>query len=321
LQLLPDPSGKKMKALIRKFLTGNIPVREYATVTVPGEINELVYLEINNRKLDVTKNQWVFCLEPLVFGIWVEDEQVRLLLLEEKKCKLIFYNSDSFRNKTAVANLEMRETIKEADGMLFLMALTSSNIHALGLIKTQILFRRYYKKPGLSFKKLKSFVTAYSYPRKVRLISFKSGDHYNIFPMDLIGELRSINRVGFGLRHTNRTLSRIIEEKKIVASEISYDHKNTIYNLGSHHSSAPPSVSDLPFKVTISNTFGFYVPEWAASYKEIKIIRTIDLGSHMLLWGEIVNETVKEVSVKSLYHIHFLHYLHQKKKGIDHPLV
>ena len=310
-----------MKALIRKILVGDVPIREYATIALPDEIQEQVYLEINGHSLEVTKNQWVFCLEPLVFGLWIEDETIKNSLLNKKKCRLVFYDSSIFKSKTAIADLELKESIVEQNGVLFLFALKTSRVCSLNFIKTQLLFKRYYKKPGLSFEKFKSFVTAYSYPRKVRIISFRSDDHYNIFPMDLVGELRNVNRMAFGLRHTNRTLSKIIESKKIVACEIPFTQKETIYKLGSHHSTAPPSPNELPFKVSGSKNFGFYIPEWAWSYKEIEILQTINLGSHMLMWGKIINETTLAAPVSSLYHIHFLHYLHQKKKGIQYPLV
>ena len=47
----------------------------------------------------------------------------------------------------------------------------------------------------------------------------------------------------------------------------------------------------------------------------------MNLGSHMLLWGEEINEKNLGESTGHLYHIHFLHYLHQKTKEQTYPLV
>src|SRR5206468_2001284 len=116
-------------------------------------------------------------------------------------------------------------------------------------------------------------------------------------------------------------LSKIIETKKIIASEFPYTQKETIYKLGSHHSSAPPSVNKLGFGIFESEKFGFYIPEWVESYKEIDIVKTIDLGSHMLLWGNILNEKILKPSERSLYHIHFLHWLNLRKKGSEYKLI
>lgn len=317
---MPDPSCKKMKKLIRKILAGSINTREYVTLTT-NKIEERVYLEVNKQVLDVSQNQWVLCLEPLVFGIWIEDKKIKIEIEEKKRCLLIFESANDVRKKVAIAELGLSDKIEEDAGSLFLLKLTHCRVHHFSWLKTYLLFATYYKKRALSFKRFKSLVTAYSYPRKVRIISFRSGDHYNIFPMDFVGEIKTNNKMVFGLRHTNRTLSKIIETKKIIASEIPFIEKDTIYKLGSHHSSAPPPPGDLSFKIFESRIYHFYVPEWAESYKEIRIIKTINLGSHMLLWGDVTNEVILKPATSSLYHVHFLHYLRQKKKGREYRLV
>ena len=89
-----------------------------------------------------------------------------------------------------------------------------------------LLYYKYYKKPEQDYKKLKSYSAAYSYPRRVRVVSFREADWFNIFPMDLVGDIPSSTRYVFGLRHTNVTLGRIMETKKICVSEIPYEYKD-----------------------------------------------------------------------------------------------
>ena len=134
--------------------------------------------------------------------------------------------------------------------------------------------------------------------------------------MDLLGDISQCNRYVFGLRHTNIALSKIIETGKVVVSEISFEHKDIIYQLGKHHSSIPPSLELLPFKVTTSQNFGFYIPDWAESYKEIKIERTINLGSHMLLWGEVLNQKIMKSHSQSFISYSFLALFAPKEKGL-----
>ena len=272
-----------MKNLISKILTGETDTREYVTVTITDNIEEGVYLKINKQIADVSQIQWVLSLDPLVFGIWITDKKIINELYEKKRCTLIFESATAAR-KVAVAELNLAHIIEEETGILFLLELKHCRLYHFNHFMTRLLFTAYYKKPTLPFKRFKSFVTTYSYPRKVRIISFRSADHYNIFPMDLVGEIKSANKMAFGLRHTNRTLSKIIEAKKIVASEIPFIQKDVIYKLGRHPDSrAPPPPDELPFKIFESKTYRFYVPEWAESYKEIQITKTINLGSHMLL--------------------------------------
>ena len=96
--------------------------------------------------------------------------------------------------------------------------------------------------------------------------------------------------------------------------------KTIIYQLGKHHRE-PLSETVLPFETIPSEIFGFPIPAWANRYKEIRIVSTMNLGSHMLLWGEEINEKYLSESHGHLFHIHFLHYLHQKSKGLDYRLI
>jgi flavin reductase (DIM6/NTAB) family NADH-FMN oxidoreductase RutF len=316
-----------MKGIIREILLGNEAIREYSTVTITGDIKEKVYLRTKKNIFDVSKNQWLLCLDPVVFGIWITDRELIADSNETQDYGLFFgssinSNAENIERKSvAVLGLSLFDKIEEKDGTLFLLKLEKSRIQHVSPIKALLIYHRYYKKPGFPFKKLKSFASAYSYPRKVRVVSIRQDNYYNIFPMDLLGEISDSKRFVFGLRHTNVALSKIIESGKLVASEVSFEHKETIYQLGKHHGVSPPSLDSLPFKTIQSDHFGFYIPEWADRYTEIKITRTMSLGSHMLLWGEAVNEKILKMSSGHLYHIHFLHYLYQKRKGYAYPLV
>ena len=166
----------------------------------------------------------------------------------------------------------------------------------------------------MSYQRFKGFVAAYSHPRRVRLISFREGDEYNIFPMDLLGEVPAQSKYVFGLRHTNRTLRQIMATGRIVVSEVPAAHEDVVYKLGKHHSSCPPALEELPFEVKSTRIFGFYYPAWVQGYKEVRILRTFDMGSHMLLWGQIEGEEKISDKDDHSYLIHFLQHLHQIRK-------
>ncbi|HVT84721.1 MAG TPA: hypothetical protein VHD35_05945 [Chitinophagaceae bacterium] len=312
-----------MKHFLKELFYKDIQITEYSGITVTENIHEKVYFKIGKKLFEVTQDHWVLCLEPLVFGIWLPKNKIAFdpnknhdyslyfkeLLLNEKEKKL------------AVAKVKYFDRIDEQDGSLLLMKLNKSKISHTNLMETRFLFSKYYKKPGFVFKKFKAYVSGYSYPRKVRIISFKDGDYYNIFPMDLLGNITESKKFVFGLRHTNHTLAKIIENKKIVVSEIPCRHKTEVYDLGKHHSSKPPSPDKLPFKIFPSKNFEFPITEWAEKYYEIKIIHTLNLGSHMLLWGEIQHEEILKKPESHFYHIHFMLHLYQKRKGINYQLV
>jgi hypothetical protein len=313
-----------MKNIFRRIFFGDVVITEYSTITIEGDIREAVYLKSGNQTLDISSTHWLLCLDPIVFGVWVDKKENIQLVNREKKYKIYFDDSSDVRRKNnhvAILHLDLFDRIEEKQGSLFLLKLNKSRIYHTNPLKTILLFYKYYRKPGLSLTKLKGFASAYSYPRKVRVISFKEGGYYNIFPMDLVGAIPGSHYYAFGLRHTNIALSKIINAKKLVVSEFSYEHKDAIYNLGKHHSVAPPSLEMLPFKVKASKHFDFYIPEWVDSYKEIEIKKTMNLGSHMLMWGEWMDDVVLKPSTGHLYHIHFLHYFHQKGRGAYYPLI
>ncbi len=223
-----------MKSIFRKILFGDTEIKEYATITVNDEIKERVYLKTNKNIIDISQNHFLLCLEPIVFGIWIKNGKDISTTDESSGYKMYFTNSDGDIKKDVVADLTLDffERINEKNGELVLLKLRKSNIYHINIIKAYLLYFKFYKKPKLSFAKLKSFASAYSYPRRVRIISFKQGDYYNIFPMDLLGDISEDNRYVFGLRHTNTALSKIIETKKVVFSECSFEYKDIIYKLG-----------------------------------------------------------------------------------------
>ena len=310
-----------MKNLIRKIFFGDAVIREYSTVTVDEEIKEKVYLKSGENYVDISRQQFLLCLEPVVFGIWLDGK--KFPVNEDINFKMHFktFAGKGFaKEKTlAIIDLVFFDMIKKDDKVLLLLKLVNTKIFHTNWLKTHLLYDRYYKKPEFSFNKLKSFAAAYSFPRKVRIVSFKEENYFNIFPMDLLGDLKE-NYV-FGLRHTNVTLSKIIEAKKIVVSEVSYEYKDVIYQLGKHHGSTPPTLDSLPFKTERSEKFGFYIPEWIFSYKEIEIVKTINLGSHMLMWGKVIHEKKLKEPTDNLFHIHFLLYLYQMKVRDTYRLV
>jgi hypothetical protein len=309
-----------MKRLLKKILYPHIEITEYAGVTVQGVPHEKVFLHLPNSWWDVSQAHWVLCLRPIVFGVWI-DHSTTQSFQQAATAQLHFEEIKNGRNKTtAIAHLSLIDRFDETDGSLLLWKLESSALHHVSKLESRFLFSRYYRKPGFSFEQFKSYVTAYSYPRRVRLISFKDESYFNIFPMDLLGKAGNNGRYVFGLRHTNQSLARIIAEKKMLVSEVPYAHKDIIYQLGKHHSQAPPTLESLPFKTLPSKNFGFPVPAFAESYNELIVEKTKDLGSHMLIWTQSQHEEIVSPSTEGFYHIHFLQHLLQSRMGMAYAL-
>ncbi len=312
----------------RRMLAGNALIREFSTIGISDVIGEKVYLQAGDLLIDVSANQWMLGLEPLTFGIWIESPSYQTALQRVKEYT-IYFRKDApsdprspGRKAVAVAKLDYFDRIDDDKGVLFLLQIRSTRIHHVHPLKAKLLYWKFYKKPDVSFERIKKVATAYSYPRRVRIISFQQGEDYNyIFPMDLLGDIRQSGRYLLGMRHSNTVLKKIMEVGKIVVAEFPAPYKTVIYQLGRNHSASPPALDQLPFSVLPTRQFGFFVPEWVESYKEIAIRKTVNIGSHMLLFGEWTEETILRPATPRLHHIHFLHFLHQKSRGLEYPLV
>lgn len=285
------------------MLMGDTVFTEYSKITVPDEIQEEVYLEIAGNLIEVDGAHWLLCIEPIVFGVWIKEG----LVLSPRSDYRMYFDG-------VVITLDLVDSIEEKEGRLLLLKLRKTRLHQFNGLKNWLLYYRYYRRGGLSFERFKAFVAAYSYPRRVRLVSFRQQDYFTIFPMDLLGNIPGSDYFVFGLRHTNGALPRIIETGKLAVSEVGYEHKDIIYQLGKHHSGPPSSKDELPFDLLLSKSFEFYIPGMVESYREVSIVRTLDLGSHMLLWGKVVGEEPMSKPTGHLYLAHFLHYLYQKDK-------
>lgn len=302
-----------MKNFFAKLFYKNLRVTGYASITIDNETSEKAFLKTNDSIIDVSDDHWALSLQPIVFGIWINKNN--LLNFSPNHSYKLLFESKVQRKKLAEIDLNFFDSITVGDGTLLLLEATKSKLFHASFFEICWLYFFYYRKPGFSFKRFSSYVSAFSYPRKVRIISFQKEGYYNIFPMDFVGKIRETNYYVFGLRHTNLALDEIIKSQNLVVSEVPFTLKEEIYELGGHHSSSPPPPGQLTFKTLSSKNFGFPVPEWADSYNEIRITHTLNLGSHMLLWGQSQHEEINKRSTGNLYHIHFLLSLFLNRKG------
>jgi hypothetical protein len=316
----------RLGAVLARLLTGESAIRDFVTVGLDDGVQEKVYMRAAGQLRDVSGNQWLLGLDPRVVGIWMQPGTVPAAATAAYR--MYFMGSapadESRVQRDALAVLELApfSSIEQGNGTLLLLRVTSSQIRHLGALRLRLLYWKYFRKPTVSFERLKAVATAYSYPRRVRIISFKQDADYNyIFPMDLLADIRPSGLYLLGMRHSNQVLTRIMSEGKIVVSEVPAQCKPLIYQLGRNHSASPPPLAELPFATVASRQFGFQLPEWAESYKEIHIRRSMDLGSHMLLLGEWTGNEIRKPATAHLHHIHFLHYLYRKRHGLSYTVV
>jgi hypothetical protein len=315
--------GLGLGALYARLLTGERVIRDFMTVGADDQLQEKAYLAADGRIWDVSGNQWLLSLDPRVIGIWATEDlggrsSYSLYLRDTEPGE----GGGPTQNALAVMNLEYSDRIVEGNGTLFLFRVISTVIHHIDPLRARLLYQKFYKKPGVDYERLKAVAAAYTYPRRVRIISFRFNEENNyIFPMDLLADIRPVRRYLLGMRHSNQVLKQIMDVGRIVVAEAPAGYKQVMYKLGRNHSAAPPPLDRLPFGVVPTQQWGFYLPEWVESYKEIRIGKTCDLGSHMLLCGEWTEDVILKPATPRLHHIHFLYFLRQKAGRLPYPIV
>lgn len=295
-----------MKGLIRKFLFGSSAVRQYATFSLfSEEIQEEVFLINGEKKIDVSSVNFCLCQDPFLVGVWVSREESisdKRLILEITKSK-----------KTIIeAKCKISRTIPFDSGRLLILEVGKKSFHFMSTLrqKAMIAYFYYQQKHKVTFAELDNFSAMYSFPRPVILTCFGKAHDYNIFPMDLQGGVPEEGLHFLGLRNTNVTLKKMLAEKKVVVCGIDAKYKDTIFQLGSHHSKEPPPPDQLPFGLLESELFSFLVPDIVQSYKELEIVQHFNEGSHTIMICRIRNHRDLRGEFRSMHHLHVASVAH-----------
>lgn len=133
----------------------------------------------------------------------------------------------------------------------------------------------------MSFADLRALNVFYMMPRPVYLISTVHADASNIFPMDLVGPLGE-GMFLLALRLTSPSVELMRESGRIVAAGAPAAVKQAVYQLGNHHKKRSIDWDTLPVAVEPSPKFGIPTPSGPLGVRELEVIHSEPIGSHML---------------------------------------
>jgi len=293
-----------MKLLIKNLFFKNSTVQTFfITRLFENQIEEKVYLSYASTEIDITGHHGMICLDPFCVAVWLSNDQLNFP--DTKVVKIRFKKGDTLNASIRVGLIEKIATEK---GALLLYKIETVKNHQLSALHRLAFFAWFLRSKKNTFRSRKVISALYSYPRKIIIVSYKDDHYFNIFPMDIQGYIPEEELYILGLRTTNVTLNKILEAKKVVICDTDTVDINTVYNLGKHSSNAPTPLADLPFSVSESELFGFHVPNFSGSYKEIEIIQHRKMGYHMLMIGKVLNNKKRKESSSSLYHVGFLQF-------------
>jgi flavin reductase (DIM6/NTAB) family NADH-FMN oxidoreductase RutF len=296
-----------MNPLRKLFFKDKVIRTFFITRLQEKQVQESVFLKNGSHSVDVTKHHAMICLDPFCVAAWLTNEEAAMI--DPQKVKL------QFKVKTrlnAEINVSFIERIPTPNGQLVLYKIDGVRNHQMGPFHRLALFGYFLRSKTNTFYSRRVISALYSYPRRIIIVSYSDDTYHNIFPMDIQGFIAEENMYLLGLRTTNITLDKILEAKKVVVCDTDTIDLETVYRLGKHSSKSPAGKNELPFGLTKSEKFGFPVPDFTGSYKEIEIIRHKKMGYHMLMIGKVVHTKQIKTNPASLYHVGFLQF---KKSG------
>jgi flavin reductase (DIM6/NTAB) family NADH-FMN oxidoreductase RutF len=300
-------------SLIRHLLFENTRITTFGiTRLAAGQVKERVFLKKHKQLIDITRHHGMICLDPFCMSVWLCRNEINKL---DPKTATIQFTSEG--NLNATVSVSLIEKIPTENGILLLYKIGKVKNYQLSIFHRQALFRYFLRSKKNTYHHRRVISALYSYPRNIIIVSYKDDDYYNIFPMDIHSYIAEEKLYLLGLRTTNLTLNKILEAKKVVVCDTDTVDINTVYALGKHPSADPTKINDLPFSVSESEKFGFYVPDFTGSYKEIEIIDHKKMGYHMLMIGKVINEKRIKQESSPLYHVGFLQLQKSRYQNIE----
>jgi flavin reductase (DIM6/NTAB) family NADH-FMN oxidoreductase RutF len=129
----------------------------------------------------------------------------------------------------------------------------------------------------------------YFVPRPVSLVSVAFGGASNIFPMDLVGRMRE-DLFLLALRSTSPAIRLMTGSRRLALTAVPFEEKDVAYRLGAHHKKETIDWDALPFPGVPSPLFGLRVPASALGVREVEVVATELVGTHVLFVTRIVGE-------------------------------
>jgi flavin reductase (DIM6/NTAB) family NADH-FMN oxidoreductase RutF len=250
---------------------------------------------------DVTAQLFPMSLNPLILGLAGESTAPRSIRMEDP--------ASGKRLGTIVT--APHGQIDHPGGRL---ALLRPTICSVSCVPEHLLMWRYalawrqarrsLRDPNafhMSFADLRALNVFYMLPRPVYLISVVHEDASNIFPMDLVGPLGDDLFV-LALRRTSPSVELMRQSGQIVAAGAPASMKREVYSLGIHHKRSSVDWNALPLSVQPSPLFGIPTPSQGLGVRELEIVHSEPIGSHMLFVTSVARKS-GDVDEPQLAHV------------------
>jgi flavin reductase (DIM6/NTAB) family NADH-FMN oxidoreductase RutF len=286
-----------MKEALKRLIFGTRRISQWRAVGIedPSLLFRL-WLEGKTFSADVTETSSVAALRPVTFAIRTGEE-----ILPDAPGKNRFVlkacpsTAEDWVGEITLRFLRRVDT-DAANISLFTVAghrnrsLAPADYLRFRLRQRWDIFR---DKTPYNFRMIPSELFAlyvfYYVPRPVYLVSVAFEGAANIFPMDLVGRMGG-DLFLLALRSTSPAIRLMTSSKCLALTAVPFDEKDAAYKLGTHHKKETIDWDTLPFQGIPSPGFGLRVPASALAVREVEVVATDLIGTHVLFVTRIVRE-------------------------------
>lgn len=247
-----------------------------------------VFIHDGVRRYDITGFHALISLKP--FAIAVNAMAVPLLQKENATLQIV-------EEEKTLGTLRLRSSGMERPDdiplLIFEAALTNHPVIYCQRVWNRLLLglKNYTNKQSQNFvvppkELLKLFVFSLK-PRPVYLVSLQHEKGYDIFPVDIAGNISETHCL-FSVRSSSAAIPHMLQTKKICAAAVPFDHRQAAYRLGRFHpGSVVPEGDRLP--TVLSEEWKIPVAAFAVQIQELLLEYSFIKGAHTQFLFRIIN--------------------------------
>lgn len=273
---------------IRRTFAAYLNTRKLHPVAIMADDQVRVFIHDGVHRYDITGFHALISLKP--FAIAVNAEAVPLLQKENATLQIV-------EEEKTLGTLQLRSSGMEGQNDLLLLifeaGLTNHPVVYYQRIWNRLLLglKNYTNKQSHNFvvpptELLKLFVFSLQ-PRPVYLLSLQHEKGYDIFPVDIAGNI-SESHCLFSVRSSSAAIPHILQTKKICAATVPYDHRQAVYRLGRFHPGGVVPEGDR-LQTVLSEEWKIPVAAFAVHIQELLLEHSFIKGAHTQFLFRTIN--------------------------------
>lgn len=267
---------------------------------------------------DITECHSVACPVPFTLCVGFEENEPEPLS-GDQRLSLRFLARTGNKDLLGEIELRQQDIISIAGAQLYLFRATACTNLCLPRLRrwTRLLYTaggrwKHRHSGNLQVSALDSCCNEVIFicPRPVVLVSLFECDGGNIFPMNLMGKIGR-EHFGFALNRNNQAAPSVGALGQLALSTVPFEKAEQVRQLGKNHRQNKIDWDKLSFTTHTSPTLGIPVPDFALTVCEMKLQKTLPLGSHTFFIARIISKTVYSNSPE----FHRIHGLYAPRRG------